>query len=185
MLLSLPASVLPRIRPPAGRCRLPGKWEVCAGTDSTSAVSLGGPLIWAQFERSFLFSGTDRPACPGPLGRCTCACQGASGASRGRTGVNQNIFGRQLESFSFLFSFKGSIIGLKEDFLSFLFFFLFGKGKGPRKYGPVAERLLFVLSRIAQRLCPLQTSWRGVFLPFPPLLGELRQKSPTAEGRPA
>lgn len=82
VLLSLSAAVLPRIRPPAGRCSLPGKWEVCAGTDSVSAISPGGEQLRAQSERSFHLSGTDGPSCPERAGRCTCPCQEASGASR-------------------------------------------------------------------------------------------------------
>lgn len=82
VLLSLSAPVLPRIGPPAGRCLLPGKWEVCAGTVSVSAISPGGGLLRAQSERLLHLSGTDGPSCPEPVGRCTCPCQEASGASR-------------------------------------------------------------------------------------------------------
>lgn len=83
-------------------------------------------------------------------------------------------FGWQLESLVFLFPLKAVLSDSRR------IFFLRGGGgrakgkKKQRKYGPGAERLLFIPSRIAQLLCPFQTSWRGVFLPplcFPPSLG--------------
>lgn len=104
VLLSPSAAVLPRIRPPAGRCSLPGKWEVCAGTDSVSALSLGGGLLRPSLS--------DRSTCLGPVGllsfpelvgRCTCPSQEASGASLRKDWSEPEDFGRQLESVAFFF----------------------------------------------------------------------------------
>lgn len=109
-------------------------------------------------------SGTDRPVCPGPLGRCTCPSLSGSVRSFPRENWSEpEDFGRQLESVAFFFPLKAV---LSDSMRNFIFYF-FATEKGNINMALMLS--VFVLSRIARLPCPLQISWRGV--PPPPTSG--------------
>lgn len=83
-------------------------------------------------------SGTDRPVCPEPLGRCTCPSLSGSVRSFPRENWSEpEDFGRQLESVAFFFPLKAVLSDSMRNF----FFLFFCNGKRQHKYGPDAERL--------------------------------------------
>lgn len=165
MLPSLPAPAA-RSRPPAAGCPLPGQWKFVRGPTP--------PRPSARAEERPLPPWDRGPRVPRG-GQVYWPWQGVRSLPRQDWSEPEDWGGRWRARLS-VCPLKAVLSGFKGELF-------FSKEKRQRKSGPEAERLFPVLSRTAQRLCPLQTSLRGASPP-PPILGS-RRESPTAERRPA